>query len=66
MQQNCGIMTMIDEEEAKAKEISLVTEIAILKRDILNLEQLLKIEKIKLSTTHNILMELNKNNSGCC
>ena len=57
---------MINEEEAIAKEISLVTEIAILKRDILNLEQSLKMEKIKLSTTHNILMELNKNNSGCC
>jgi hypothetical protein len=57
---------MINEEEAIAKEISLVTEIAILKRDILNLEQSLKMEKIKLSTTHSILMELNKNNSGCC
>ena len=59
-------MTMNDDEEARAKEISLVTEIAVLKRDILNLEQSLKIEKIKLSTTHNILLELNKNSFGCC
>lgn len=57
---------MSNDEEAKAKEISLVTEIAILKRDVLNLEQSLKIEKVKLSTTHSILMELNKNCSRCC
>jgi hypothetical protein len=54
------------DEEWNAKEISLVTEIAILKRDIINLEQSLTIEKVKLSTTHNILMELHKNSSRCC
>jgi hypothetical protein len=56
---------MTNEEEV-AKQISLVTEIAILKRDVLNLEQSLTIEKVKLSTTHNILMELHKNSSRCC
>jgi len=53
------------EEEAK-KDISLITEIAILKRDILNLEEALKAEKIKRITTHDILIELQKKTSGCC